>query len=88
MNISLTTEILFKYIFEKQIVIQIDNKDETKCWIGKILDSTDKSIFLTPISPVGEWDTVYYTFRKSNIRLITFDSDYINSLVKYNKTLS
>ncbi|WP_101690185.1 hypothetical protein [Dysgonomonas massiliensis] len=87
MNIPLTTEMLFKYIFEKQIVIQIDNKDENKCWIGKILDSTNKSIFLTPISPVGEWDTAYYTFRKKNIRLISFDSDYINSLLKYNESI-
>lgn len=86
-TIPLATDTLFEYLYNKQIVFQIDNKDVNACWIGKILTLTDKSIFLTPISPIAEWETAYYTFRKNNIRLITFDSDYINSLVKYNKSL-
>ncbi len=82
----LSIDSLFKWLEDKHIVFQIDNRDENQCWIGKILDSTKKSIFLTPLTPKGEWDkSLYYAFRKANIRIISFNSDYINSLMAYNK---
>ncbi len=83
----LSIKLLFEWLFDNQIVFQIDNKDESMCWIGKIEDSTDKSIFLTNFTPKGIWKTSYYTFRKINIRIISFDTDYINSLLNYNKVL-
>lgn len=87
LEIPLSSDLLFEYLERKQTVFQIDNKDEEKCWIGKILDSTSKSIFLTPLAPEGEWNKGYYTFRRNNIRIISLDTDYINSLLKYNETL-
>jgi len=84
-DIPLSTNLLLKWLEENQKVFQIQNSDETMCWIGKILSSTDKSIFLTPLSPKGIWQSSYYTFRKANIRMISFDSDYITSLLNYNK---
>lgn len=72
----------------RQCVFQIDNKEELKCWIGKIVDKTEKSIFLAPLTSKGQWDdNRYYTFRKEYIRMISFETDYINSLLVYNKIL-
>lgn len=87
LTLPLSIKLLFEWLSDNQIVFQIDNKDESMCWIGKIEDSTDKSIFLTNFTPKGTWKTSYYTFRKNNIRIISFDTDYINSLLNYNKTL-
>ena len=86
-DIPLLTDLLLEWLYKNQIVFQIDNKRDDVCWIGKICDSTDKSIFLTNLTPKGIWETSYYTFRKNNIRIISFDTDYINSLLNYSKTL-
>jgi len=82
-----STNLLLEWLHKTQTVFQIDNKEEDKCWIGKICRSTDKSIFLTNFTPRGTWENSYYIFRKNNIRIISFDTDYINSLLNYNKTL-
>jgi len=87
LDIPLSTNILIEYLYKNQTVFQIDNKEENKCWIGKICGLTEKSIFLTILTPRGIWKNSYYTFRKNNIRIISFDTDYINSLLNYNKTL-
>lgn len=87
-EIPLSTNQLFNWLNEERVVFQIENKSEQTCWIGEICGLTEKSIFLAPLTPLGVWNaSVYYTFRKMNVRLISFDSDYINSLLTYNKML-
>lgn len=86
-KIPLVTEELLEWIYDTQLVIEIENKDESMSWIGKIWDMTEKSIFITDLTPKGIWTSSHYTFRKNSIRLIYFDTDYINSLLKYSLTL-
>jgi len=77
---------LFDYFMKQSTVISIQTNQEEKVNIGCIDKLSDKSIFLTPITPKGIWDeNCYYTFRKEFIRIIEFDNDYINSLIAYNK---
>lgn len=83
----LSFELLFDWLEEEQLVFQIENGDESRLWIGKIVKSTDKSIFLKDLDPKGCWSSSYFTFRKKNIRMISFDSLYMNALLKYSLTL-
>lgn len=83
MDIPLSTNLLLDWFYENSSVFQIDSKNGRMCWVGKILDSTEKSIFLTHLTPKGIWKSSYYTFRKNSIRTISFDTDYINSITTY-----
>lgn len=86
-KLPLITENLLKWFYDNQTVIQVENRDGTMSWIGKILGGTEKSIYLDNLDPKGIWTSTHFTFRKNAIRLISFDTDYIKSLVNYNKRL-
>jgi hypothetical protein len=79
---------LFEYLLKQNIVFSIQTNKEDRVNIGSIDKLSDKSIFITPINPKGIWEkSRYYTFRKEFIRIIEFDTDYINSLENYSKSL-
>ena len=87
LKIPLSTEQLLSWFYNSRITVQIDNNDEMRCWIGKMRNATTKYLYLDILSPDGIWTGTYYTFKKDCIRLISFESDYINSLLAYNKVL-
>ena len=84
LNIPLSNTLLFDYFIKEKTVISVQTNKEDRVNIGYIDKLSDKSISLTPITPEGVWEyDKYYPFRKDFIRLIEFDTDYINSLVNY-----
>jgi hypothetical protein len=87
-DFALSMSALFEYLLKQNIVFSIQTNKSDRINIGCIDKLNDKSIFVTPINPEGIWEEKrYYTFRKEFIRIIEFDTDYINSLVNYSKTL-
>ena len=86
LDIPLSMFSLFDYFLKQNIVFSIQTNKEDRINVGCIDKLNDKSIFLTPITPKGIWEeNHYYNFRKEFIRIIEFDTDYINSLVVYSK---
>lgn len=69
LSLPLDTKFLMEWFFENEIVFEINNKDESMCWIGKIEGTTEKSIFLTNFTPKGFWKDSYFTFRKKILGL-------------------
>jgi hypothetical protein len=65
---------------------QIEIKDETVCYIGKLVKTTKENIVIKEISTKGRWvETESYKLK--SIRCILFDNDYVNSLILYNKAI-
>ena len=88
-DLPLSMSSLFKYFLKQNIVFSIQTNKEDRMNIGRIDKLNDKSVFLTPITPKGIWEeNRYYTFRKEFIKIIEFDTDYINSLMNYSKTIN
>jgi len=65
---------------------KIEKKDETVCFIGRFLKMTKENLIIQEIDTKAKWVETEKHKLKS-IRTIEFDSDYINSLIKYTKTI-
>jgi len=73
-------------ISDKFGAFQIQNKDDSVCYIGRLLKSNKDHIFIQEISPKAKWiETEKY--KMNSIRIFEFDTDYINSLILYNKQI-
>ncbi len=83
LSIPLSTNELLQWLEYNKIAFQIDPKDEGVCYIGRILKVLDKSIRFKPISAKGVWLDGYDLYRKSSLMMISFDTDYINSIITY-----
>lgn len=83
LDIPLSTNELLKWLKDTQTLFQIDPKDESVCYIGHIIDILDKSIRFKAISAKGEWLDGYDLYRINSLMMISFDTDYINSLITY-----
>jgi len=65
---------------------QIENKDDTVCYVGKLVKTTKEYIVIKEIDQKACWvETERY--KLSSIRTIEFDNDYVNSLILYSKTI-
>jgi hypothetical protein len=71
-------------ISDKFGAFQIEEKDETACYIGKLIKANKKEIVIQEIDPKANW-VESEKYRLDSIRIIEFDTDYINSLILYNK---
>ena len=88
-NVCLTKIPTFEYFYDKKIVLGIQTNRADCVNIGYINKISEKSIFMTPLNDRGVWEYAhYYSFRKDYIRIVEFDTDYINSLVNYSKSLT
>ena len=88
-NVFLTKIPTFEYFYDKKIVLGIQTNRDDCVNIGYINKISEKSIFMTPLNDRGVWEYAhYYSFRKDYIRIVEFDTDYINSLVNYSKSLT
>lgn len=83
LDIPLSTNELIKWLQDTQTTFQIDPKDESVCYIGHIIDILDKSIRFKAISAKGEWLDGYDLYRINSLMMISFNTDYINSLITY-----
>ncbi|NDV58954.1 hypothetical protein [Bacteroides sp. 519] len=87
-KIPLETNSLFNYLKEQQIVFDISIHLENSTYVGKIKKILTHSFYLYLLSPKGEWLDEIDLFKKKSIRLISFNTDYIQSLLNYNRTLN
>lgn len=83
LSIPLSTNELLQWLQDNQISFQIDPKDEGVCYIGQILKILDKSIRFKAISARGVWLDGYDLYRIDSLIMISFDTDYINSIITY-----
>lgn len=87
LHIPLTTNKLFEYLKENKIVFQISFKDDSYVYIGKIEKLLQHSFHFKTMSTLGIWDKTIELIRFNSVRIIEFNTDYINSLVTYNQTM-
>jgi hypothetical protein len=70
---------ILTFIASKYGVFQIATKSDKAVYLGRINEFTDDELSIDFLDPQGRWDGVKY-FKPSKIRVIEFDTDYINSL--------
>jgi len=70
---------ILNYLSDNFGVFQFFTKSEKACYLGKIKSLDSKHLIINYLNPKGKWDGVM-TFRPGDIRVIEFDTDYINSL--------
>lgn len=75
-----------KLISDRFGAFKIEKKDGTVCFIGRFIKMTKENIIIQEIDTKAKWvEKDKHKFK--SIRTIEFDSDYINSLIIYNKTI-
>lgn len=71
------------YNLGKNIIIECENMENSKFFIGKITVIDKKSLFLLYFNGAGEWDEEPTEILLKDITSISFDSRYINVISKY-----
>lgn len=72
-------ESILRYLTDKYGLFQLYTKSETVCYVGRLKSIDEKQLVIAYITPKGKWDGTM-TFKPSDIRVIEFDTDYLNSL--------
>lgn len=72
-------ETILKYLTDNFDVFQVYTKSESICYLGRLKSIDKKDLILDNLNPKGKWDG-QIDFRTGDIRVIEFDTDYINSL--------
>lgn len=72
-------ESILKFLTKKFGVFQFYTKSETACYLGRLISIDSKQLIIDFLDPKGKW-TGKMKFRPGDIRVIEFDTDYINSL--------
>ena len=72
-------ETILKYLTDNFDVFQVYTKSETACYLGRLKSIDNKELIMDNLNPKGKWDG-QMKFRTNEIRVIEFDTDYINSL--------
>ena len=70
---------------ESQTTFMLSPKDESICFLGQIEKILSNSFYLKALNSKGQWDKKPYIYRLNNIRTIDYETDYINSLLAYNR---
>lgn len=65
---------------------KIEKKDDTICFIGRFVKMTKENLVIQEMDAKAKWVETDKHKLKS-IRTIEFDSDYVNSLILYSKTI-
>jgi len=75
-----------KLISDRFGAFKIEKKDDTVCFIGRLVKITKENLIIQEIDARAQWvETEKYKLK--SIRTIEFDSDYVNSLILYSKTI-
>jgi hypothetical protein len=72
-------ETILEYLTENFGVFQIYTKSESACYLGRLRSIDRKALVTDDLTPRGKWEG-QMKFRTGDIRVIEFDTDYINSL--------
>ncbi|MFH0895553.1 MAG: hypothetical protein V2A54_14035 [Bacteroidota bacterium] len=72
-------ETILQHLTKHFGVFQVSTKSETACYLGRLKSIDNKKLIMDDLNPKGKWDG-QMEFRTGDIRMIEFDSDYINSL--------
>lgn len=72
-------ETILKYLTDNFGIFQVYTKSETACYLGRLKSINIKELVIDNLNPKGKWDG-QIKFRTNDIRVIEFDTDYINSL--------
>lgn len=69
---------------DKKTVL-LSPKDEAVCYMGNILRVSKSLFYLQAMTSVGVWEKELFRYIISDIVTIEYDTDYINSLLAYNR---
>lgn len=83
----LDTVSLFLFLFSNKIAFQVSFGDESYTYIGIINKLLTKSFYMKMINSRGVWIEKCQLIRMDFIRKIEFETNYINSLLIYNKSI-
>lgn len=72
-------ETILKYLTNHFGVFQVYTKSESTCYLGRLKSIDKKELVMDNLNPKGKWEG-QMKFRTGDIRVIEFDTDYINSL--------
>jgi len=72
-------ETILKYLTDNLGVFQVYTKSETACYLGRLKSIDKKELLMDNLNPKGKWEG-QMKLRTDGIRVIEFDTNYINSL--------
>ena len=72
-------ETILNYLTVNFGAFQVYTKSETASYLGRLKSIDNKELVMDDRNPKGKWDG-QMKFRTGDIRVIEFDTDYINSL--------
>lgn len=70
---------ILKYLTDNFGVFQVYTKSETACYLARLKTIDNKELEIYTLNTKAKWDG-QMKFRTGDIRVIQFDTDYINSL--------
>lgn len=70
---------IINFIADKYEVFQIAKKSDKAVYLGKLIEVNDEELIIDFLSTEGQYDGEM-DFKAEKIRVIEFDTDYINSL--------
>ncbi len=72
-------ETILNYLTENFGVFQVYTKSEAACYLGRLKSINEKELIMYNLNAKGKWEGLL-KFTIEEIRVIEFDTDYINSL--------
>jgi hypothetical protein len=70
---------ILEFLSAKFGVFQLYTKSEKACYLGHLRTIDTKQLIIDNLNSKGKWDG-YISFRPGDVRIIEFNTDYINSL--------
>lgn len=72
-------EAIITFLAHKYGIFQVAKKSDKAVYLGKLMEYSDQVLVMDFLNPEGEFEGIM-TFKNSKVRVIEFDTDYINSL--------
>jgi hypothetical protein len=70
---------IISFLVNKYEIFQIAKKSDKAVYLGKLIELNEKELVIDFLGPEGKFEGEM-TFKQDKIRVIEFDTDYINSL--------
>lgn len=82
-DIPLDLEMLIEYLQKEEITFGIVESKQNIFHIGRVCKIMKASFYLIPLNKKGQWMEKPLLHRFNSIRIITLNTDYINSLMAF-----
>lgn len=79
-------EVILSFLTKEFGVFQLATKRSNAVYLGRLIEYNNDSFFIEFINTKGVFDSEI-SFKNKKIRVIEFDTDYINSLKKYSESI-